>query len=99
MSEIKRVTYDPNVEMFTGVELMANCVLTGFSKDEESGQVKIAGQNQAGCKMLASYYTSTVSLHIPEVGFMVTVRIDEMMALLKEAALADIEHREESSKQ
>jgi hypothetical protein len=35
---------------------------------------------------MASYSEGTVSVSVPETAFSVTVRLDEMMAVLKEAA-------------
>lgn len=80
-----------------GVELMANCTITTFKT--ESGEVKdIAGMGLAQCKLMASYETGTVSVSVRgEVPFMVSVRLDEMMALLHAAAGRRLETQKENT--
>lgn len=69
-----------------GVEMMAKCTVTNFivRKKEVTG---IRSQALANCKMMASFENGVVSISVrggrP---FMVSVRLDEVMALLKEAA-------------
>lgn len=69
-----------------GVEMMAKCTITNFTvkKKEVTG---IGSQMLANCKMMASFDTGVVSISVRgQRPFMVSVRLDEMMALLKEAA-------------
>lgn len=69
-----------------GVEMMAKCTVTNFTvrKEKVTG---IGSQALANCKMMASFENGVVSISVrggrP---FMVSVRLDEVMALLKEAA-------------
>lgn len=69
-----------------GVEMMAKCTITNFTvkKRKVTG---IGSQTLANCKMMASFDTGVVSVSVRgQRPFMVSVRLDEMMALLKEAA-------------
>lgn len=74
-----------------GVEMVAKCTVTNFTvkKKEVTG---IGSQMLANCKMMASFENGVVSISVrggrP---FMVSVRLDEMMALLKEAAYYNME--------
>ena len=69
-----------------GVELMAKCQMTNFTVKKKE-VVGVGNQHLANCKMMASFENGVVSISVrggrP---FMVSVRLDEMMALLKEAA-------------
>lgn len=69
-----------------GVELMAKCQMTNFTVKKKE-VVGVGSQHLANCKMMASFENGVVSISVrggrP---FMVSVRLDEMMALLKEAA-------------
>lgn len=69
-----------------GVEMMAKCNVTNFKvKDKEV--VGIGSQHLANCKMMASFDNGVVSISVRDGRpFMVSVRLDELMALLKEAA-------------
>lgn len=84
MSEITRVN-DPNVGPADGVELHAKCVLTKFAVNKK-GLAGISSQEVADCKIMASFDIGTVSISIPGKAKMVSVRIDELMAVLMEAA-------------
>lgn len=69
-----------------GVELMAKCQMTNFAVKKKK-VVGVGSQHLANCKMMASFENGVVSISVrggrP---FMVSVRLDEMMELLKEAA-------------
>lgn len=69
-----------------GVELMAKCQMTNFTV-KKNKVIGVGSQHLANCKMMASFENGVVSISVrggrP---FMVSVRLDEMMALLKEAA-------------
>ena len=69
-----------------GVEMMAQCNVMNFTvKDKEV--TGIGSQHLANCKMMASFENGVVSISVRGRRlFMVSVRLDEMMALLKEAA-------------
>lgn len=69
-----------------GVEMMAQCNVMNFtvSKKKVTG---VGSQHLASCKMMASYDNGVVSVSVRgEKPFMVSVRLDELMSLLKEAA-------------
>ena len=73
------------------VELMVNGNVTVFGKEGEevSG---IMGMSTVKCKLMASYTNGTVSISVRgEDPFMVTVRMDELMALLHAASQRKIE--------
>ena len=80
-----------------GVELMAKCQMTNFTVKKKK-VVGVGSQHLANCKMMASFENGVVSISVrggrP---FMVSVRLDEMMALLKEAADYHNEKFEEGS--
>lgn len=68
------------------VEMMAQCNVMNFTvKDKEV--TGVGSQHLANCKMMASFENGVVSISVRDGRpFMVSVRLDEMMALLKEAA-------------
>lgn len=68
------------------VEMMAKCNVMNFTvKGKEV--VGIGSQHIANCKMLASFDGEVVSISVRDGRpFMVSVRLDELMSLLKEAA-------------
>lgn len=69
-----------------GVELMAKCQMTNFTVKKKD-VVGVGSQYLANCKMMASFENGVVSISVRgSRPFMVSVRLDEMMALLKEAA-------------
>ena len=69
-----------------GVELMAKCQMTNFTVKKKE-VVGVGSQYLANCKMMASFENGVVSISVRgSRPFMVSVRLDEMMALLKEAA-------------
>lgn len=82
--EIRRV---PAAESGTpdGVELLAKCNVTSFAEKENT--VTISGHQVENCKMLASFENGIVSISVRgKKRFMVSVRLGEMMALIKAAA-------------
>ena len=85
MSGITRVT-DPNKGPLDGVELQANGVVTRFITNSKKKTVAIKTQEVAPCKIMASYEVGTISLSIPSKALMVSVRLDEVMAVIQEAA-------------
>ena len=67
-----------------GVEMMAQCMNFTVKDKEVTG---VGSQHLANCKMMASFENGVVSISVRDGRpFMVSVRLDEMMALLKEAA-------------
>lgn len=69
-----------------GVEMMAKCQITNFTVKKQE-VVGIGSQHLGNCKMMASFENGVVSISVRDSRpFMVSVRLDEMMALLKEAA-------------
>ena len=79
------------------VELYANANVTVFQKDGRQAY-RIAGGKTVKCRMMASYESGIVSISLRgDAPLMVSVRLDEMMELLKEAAAARINARRENS--
>ena len=78
----KAAMWDPE----DGVELMAKCQMTNFTVNKKE-VVGVGSQRIENCKMMASFENGVVSISVRGRRlFMVSVRLDEMMALLKEAA-------------
>lgn len=74
-----------------GVEMMAKCTVTDFIVEKKK-VTGIGSQMLANCKMMASFDSGVVSISVRgQRPFMVSVRLDEMMALLKEAADCSME--------
>ena len=75
------------------VELFANANVTAFSR--KKGKIQgIAGSGIAKCRMTASYETGVVSISLRSgKPLMVSVRLDEMMALLQSASMRAAEVR------
>ena len=83
---IRRLPKTTMVDPEDGVELMAKCQMTNFTVKKKE-VVGIGSQYLANCKMMASFENGVVSISVRgSRPFMVSVRLDEMMALLKEAA-------------
>lgn len=83
---IRRLQKETMGDPEDGVEMLAKCNVMNFkvSKNEVVG---IGSQHIANCKLLASFDNGVVSISIRDGRpFMVSVRLDELMALLKEAA-------------
>lgn len=87
MSEVIRVN-NPEKAPSDGVELHTRCVVTKFRAEKGGKLTGITGQELASCKILASMMDGTVGISIPGKCRMVSVRIDELMAVLMEAAAA-----------
>lgn len=96
MSEISRNT-DPNVGPLDGVNLDAKGVVTTFDR-YGSKNASIKKQRLYDVHIKASYDLGTVSITIPKKSKMVTVRIDEMLAVMKSASDASNEVRKEVAK-
>lgn len=91
---IERVT-NPAEGPLDGVRLHTACAVTRFTSTEELDKRKIAEQSLQDCSILASYETGTLSVSVRgDVNIMVSVRIDELFALMKMAADASIELKE-----
>lgn len=97
MSEIKRVPLEVS-GLHDAVELMASCAIARY-KTKDGAVICVKGTPRIHpCKLMASYEDGTLSVSVPETGFMVSIRLDEAMALMMEAA--DASHnagREEES--
>ena len=91
MSKIERVK-DEAQGPIDGVKLLAKAVITRFITNRKKGTVTIKGQETVDCKIMASYQAGTVSISVPERALLVSVRLDEMMAVLQEASRAAMEH-------
>ena len=84
MSEVTRVN-DPNIATLDGVALGAKCIVTRFSTAKNK-VVSIKSQEMADCSIKASMELGIMSISVPGRAQMVSIRIDEAMAVLKEAA-------------
>lgn len=84
MSEVTRVN-DPNIAPLDGVALEAKCIVTRFSTAKNK-VVSIKSQEMADCSIKASMELGIMSISVPGRAQMVSIRIDEAMAVLKEAA-------------
>ena len=81
------------------VEALGKCSIAEFDKTngEVTGVRKVYVED---CKIMASYENGTFSVSVRgETPFMVSVRLDETMALLKEAAEYAMEGLEKEEKQ
>ena len=92
MTGIKRNT-DPLKGPPDGVEADIQTVLTRFiraaqKKGEGKTQRTIKDQSAASCRVLCSYSEGTIGFSIRSKDLMLTLRIDELMAIVKEAAEA-----------
>lgn len=68
------------------VELRAKCAVARY-RIKNNVAVSVKGKPRLHpCKIMASYSEGTVSVSVPETAFSVTVRLEEMMAVLKEAS-------------
>lgn len=94
MSEIKRIT-DPKEGPLDGVSLEASCMTTSFSHCEDPKQRVIESQGVLPCVILASYNTGALSISVRELDLMLTIRLDELFAVVKVAADAAIELKAE----
>ena len=84
MSEVTRVN-DPNIAPLDGVALGAKCIVTRFSTAKNK-VVSIKSQEMADCSIKASMELGIMSISVPGRAQMVSIRIDEARAALKEAA-------------
>ena len=84
MSEVTRAN-DPNIAPLDGVALGAKCIVTRFSTAKNK-VVSIKSQEMADCSIKASMELGIMSISVPGRAQMVSIRIDEAMAVLKEAA-------------
>lgn len=84
MNEVIR-NNDPSIGPLDGVSLEAKCAITSFT----TAKGKVVGtksQEMADCNIKASMELGVISISVPGKARMVTIRIDEAMAVLKEAA-------------
>jgi len=85
MSKVTRVPAQVS-GLSDAVELRAQCAVARY-RIKNSVAVSVKGKPRLHpCKIMASYSEGTVSVSVPETAFSVTVRLDEVMAVLKEAA-------------
>lgn len=97
MSKVVRVP--PEVSgVPDAVELYANCSVVRYrTQNNVVVGCKDCGQLHP-CRIMASYAQGIFTVSVPETGFAVSVRMDETMAVMKEAADAsrDAVEREEA---
>lgn len=88
MSEVVRVPFEVS-GIPDGVELRSDCSVARY-RTKYSEVVSIKGKPRLHpCRIMASYTNGTMSVSVPETAFSVTVSLNEVMALLKEAAEAN----------
>ena len=88
---IERVT-DPAHGPLDGVELHTTCAVTRFTPAENPEDRKIAEQSLQDCVVLASYGMETLSISVHgDADMMLTIRLDELFAVVKMAADAALE--------
>lgn len=96
MSEIRRVPIEVS-GVPDGVELQANCAVSRY-RTKHCSVIGIKGTPRVyPCRIMASFTNTTMSISVPQTAFSVTVRLDEVMAILKEAS--DYHHDLEESKE
>ena len=90
MSEVVRVPPEVSGSL-DAVELLANCAVVRYrTKNNVVIGCKDRGRRHP-CRIMASYEQGIFTVSVPETGFAVSIRIDETMAVLKEAADASRE--------
>lgn len=93
MSEVVRVPVEVS-GIPDGVELKSECSVARY-RTKDSEVVSIRGKPRLHpCRIMASYTNGTMSVSVPETAFSVTVSLDEVMAVLREAAEANREYEE-----
>lgn len=90
VSEIKRVPVEVS-GLPDAVELMASCAIARY-RVKNGAITGVRGVPRVyPCKIMASYEDGTLSLSAPKAGFIISVRLDESMAVLREAAAARLD--------
>jgi hypothetical protein len=89
---IERVT-DPKEGPPDGVTAEVQCVLTQFDRKppeegQEQGERIISGQATMPCHIFCAYSEGTIGFSIREIDLMLTVRLDELFEIFKEASEA-----------
>ena len=70
-----------------GVEVMANCSFARFDLDRSGKPKRLKGTPELKpCKIMASYSDGIISFSVHQIGVMVSVRIDEVAAVLLAAS-------------
>lgn len=96
MSEIRRVPIEVS-GVPDGVELQANCAVSRY-RARHCSVIGIKGTPRVyPCRIMASFTNTTMSISVPHTAFSVTVRLDEVMDVLKEAS--DYHHDLEANKE
>jgi len=94
MGRIKQVT-DPKEGSLDGVTADIKCVITQFDKGKQKGksdgtvQKVIKSQSVIPCHILCAYSNGTVGFSMRQLDLMLTVRLDELMEILRAAAEAN----------
>lgn len=90
MGEVVRVPAEVSGSMDM-VELFANCAVVRYrTKNNVVIGCKDCGRRHP-CRIMAGYERGTFTVSIPETGFAVSVRMEDVMAVMKEAAYASRE--------
>jgi hypothetical protein len=91
MNKIKRIT-DPLEGPPDGVMADVQCVLTQFETKEatesEETQRTMTGQGQTTCHVFCAYSDGTIGFSLRDIDLMISLRIDELYAILAVASQA-----------
>ncbi len=90
MSEVRRVPFEVS-GLHDAVELMCNCSTIRL-KIKRGKTLGIMGAPELHpCKLMASYGDGTLTVSDRKTGLMVSIRLDEAMAVMGEAAKAALD--------
>ena len=98
MNEIKR-NRDPIKGPPDGVEADVKCVITVFERKKRKGDSpilvkrKVTAQSVEQVRVLCAYTEGTISFSMHSADTMLTLRVDELVEILKAAAEASRDHR------
>lgn len=91
MSEIERVPLEVS-GLHDAVELRANASVAFLKCDKNGTPVKLRKTPELHpCNVMASYEDGTLTVSVREIGVMVSIRLDEAMAVIREAAKAALD--------
>ena len=86
MNTIERNT-DPFKGPPDGVSAVVKCAVTMFDHPaEDGGEEVMSGQTNMDCRILCSFNEGVISFSMLDAGMMLTVRTDELMAIMQVAA-------------
>jgi hypothetical protein len=88
MNKINRIA-DPLQGPPDGIEADIKCVVTKFKRPKKKDMQKtIESQAVMDCGVLCAYSDGTIGFSMRDIDLMITVRVDELFEILKEASAA-----------